>query len=229
MAEAWRRAADVATGALWIVAQAQTAGRGRRGRAWVSEPGNLYATLLLRDAGTTSRLGELSFIAALALHGAVEKATSASQGRSLGARLTLKWPNDLLLDGAKLAGVLIEAESRGASSAVAIGVGVNCAHSPEADYPVTSLAAQGLDVPPEAVMTALAGEMKRWLGLWDRGAGFEAVRAAWLERGDWASRSWYACRTRRSRACSNRSTSAGSFSCEGRAGQSRPSRPARYS
>lgn len=90
---------------LWITAQRQTAGRGRRGRAWVSEPGNLYASLLLADPSTPDRFPELSFVAALALHDAV---TARIPG--LAGRVALKWPNDLLIDRNKFAGILVEGE-----------------------------------------------------------------------------------------------------------------------
>src|SRR5215470_17355290 len=103
--EALARARAGERGPLWITARAQTAGRGRRGRQWVSEPGNLYATLLLVDPAPAERAAELSFVAALATHDAIVACAPA-----LGARLAFKWPNDLLLDGAKVAGILIEAE-----------------------------------------------------------------------------------------------------------------------
>src|ERR1700758_652202 len=82
-------------GPLWIAAGRQSAGRGRRGRAWVSEPGNLHATLLLTDPSPPRRVAELSFVAALALNDAI-----LSLAPMLGGRLALKWPNDALIDGA---------------------------------------------------------------------------------------------------------------------------------
>src|SRR5262249_16691285 len=91
-------------GPLWITARAQTAGRGRRGRSWVSEPGTLFATLLLTDPAQPERAAQLSFVAALALHDAI-----TTVAPTLAPRLALKWPNDVLCDGAKLAGILIEA------------------------------------------------------------------------------------------------------------------------
>src|SRR5882672_7612875 len=124
-AEALRCARAGETGPLWITARAQSAGRGRRGRAWVSEPGNLYATLLLTDPAPPARAAQLSFVAALAVHDAI-----AQLAPSLAPRLALKWPNDVLCDGRKAAGILIEAE--GAHPLiVAVGIGVNCRHHPE--------------------------------------------------------------------------------------------------
>ena len=104
MPRRWRCARAGERGPLWITAARQTAGRGRRGRAWMSEPGNLYASLLLTDPAPPAHLPELCFVAALAMHDAV--AELRRRGWRRGS--TLKWPNDLLLDGAKFAGILIE-------------------------------------------------------------------------------------------------------------------------
>jgi BirA family biotin operon repressor/biotin-[acetyl-CoA-carboxylase] ligase len=173
-AEALRLARAGERGPLWITAAAQTSGRGRRGRTWVSEPGNLYASLLLTEPSPPDRAAELSFVAALAVHDAI-----AACAPAFASRLTLKWPNDCLLDGKKLAGILIEGEGR----SVVVGIGVNCAHHPaEAAYPATDLAAAGADVTPERLFTALSGSMLRRLGQWDRGAGFSTIRCEWLDR-----------------------------------------------
>jgi len=164
-------------GPLWITAASQSAGRGRRGNAWVSAPGNLYATLLLTEPGPPERAPQLSFVTALALHDAV--ATVAPQ---LGPLLALKWPNDLLLGGAKLAGILIEGESEPVLT-VAIGIGANCAsHPSDTGYPATDLAAAGALVPPERLFAVLADAMARRLEQWRRGEGFAEIRADWLKR-----------------------------------------------
>jgi BirA family biotin operon repressor/biotin-[acetyl-CoA-carboxylase] ligase len=163
-------------GPLWVTAARQTAGRGRRGNVWTSEAGNLYASLLLSDAAPARHLPELCFVVALAVRDAVCAAVPAVAGE-----LKLKWPNDLLLKGAKLVGILIEAESVGPDAVTAIGIGVNCAHHPEnTGYRATDLAAEGVTVAPEAVFHALSGTMVARLEQWDRGAGFAAIRAAWL-------------------------------------------------
>jgi BirA family biotin operon repressor/biotin-[acetyl-CoA-carboxylase] ligase len=176
-AEALARARAGERGPLWIVAGEQTAGRGRRGAAWVSKPGNLYATLLLTEPAPKAAAPQLSFVAALALHDAV-----AAVAPQLGPALQLKWPNDLLLGGAKLAGILIEGESDPAF-AVAIGIGVNCAHHPETTaYPATDLASAGALITPEALLAALAAAMAVRLRQWAQGAGFAATRADWLKR-----------------------------------------------
>jgi BirA family biotin operon repressor/biotin-[acetyl-CoA-carboxylase] ligase len=173
-AEALRLARAGERSPLWIVAARQTAGRGRRGRSWVSEPGNLYATLLLTDAAPQQRFPELSFVAALAVHDAV-----AGRVPGLASRLALKWPNDGLIDGNKFAGILVEGEG----TAAAIGIGINCMHHPaETAFPATDLAAAGVRASPEILFTALSGALERRLAQWARGEGFAAIRADWLAR-----------------------------------------------
>jgi BirA family biotin operon repressor/biotin-[acetyl-CoA-carboxylase] ligase len=176
-AEALARARAGERGALWISAQTQNAGRGRRGSTWTSPPGNLYATLLLGDPSPPSQAPQLSFVAALALHDAV-----AECAPQIGPLLKVKWPNDLLLGHAKLAGILIEGESEPAF-AVVIGFGVNCvAHPPQTPYPATDLAAAGALVEPARLLAALAAAMQRRLPQWARGDGFAGIRSDWLKR-----------------------------------------------
>ena len=162
-------------GPLWITARAQNAGRGRRGRTWVSEPGNLFATLLLTDPAPPDQAPQLSFVAALATHDAIARLAPA-----LASRLAFKWPNDVLCGGAKLAGILIEAEGT-RPLIVAVGIGVNCGHHPDGtDYGATDLAAEGASVTPEMLFTALSGAMMVRLREW--GAGFGPIRTEWLRR-----------------------------------------------
>lgn len=176
-AEALARARAGERGPLWITAAMQETGRGRRGREWSSPAGNLYASLLLTDPAPQALAPQLSFVAALALHDAL-----AECAPQLGPLLTVKWPNDLLLGGAKIAGILIEAES-GPPFATVIGMGVNCASHPgETAYPATDLKAAGGNVTPEALLRALAAAMQTRLAQWDRGQGFAAIRSAWLRR-----------------------------------------------
>jgi BirA family biotin operon repressor/biotin-[acetyl-CoA-carboxylase] ligase len=164
-------------GPLWITAQRQDAGRGRRGNAWVSPPGNLYATLLLSEPSPPQSAPQLSFVAALALHDALSDGAP-----QLGPALRVKWPNDLLIGRAKLAGILIEGESEPAFG-VAIGFGVNCVSHPSGTaYPATDLAAAGAVLPPQTLHAALAQAMQRRLRQWARGDGFAATRADWLKR-----------------------------------------------
>jgi BirA family biotin operon repressor/biotin-[acetyl-CoA-carboxylase] ligase len=174
-AEALARARSGERGPLWITARTQTAGRGRRGRAWVSEPGNLYASLLLTDPAPPERAAQLSFVAALATHDAI-----AACAPALAARLALKWPNDILLDGAKVAGILLEAE--GARPLVlAVGIGINCRHHPAAtEFRATDLAAAGAGVAVEQLFATLSSAMVERLRQWHE--GFAGIRAAWLAR-----------------------------------------------
>jgi BirA family biotin operon repressor/biotin-[acetyl-CoA-carboxylase] ligase len=164
-------------GPLWITAGRQSAGRGRRGRAWISKPGNLYACLLLTDPAPAERWPELSFVAALAIHDAVVEVASA-----LKPLLAIKWPNDLLLSGKKFAGVLIEGEG-GDAGAVAVGIGVNCvSHPAGTEQPATDLATGGAEVSPAALFAALSAKMLGRLAQWNGGEGFATVRADWLAR-----------------------------------------------
>lgn len=173
-AEALRHARAGERDRLWIVAARQTAGRGRRGRTWVSEPGNLYASLLLMDPSPPDRAAELSFVAALALHDAV-----GGRVPGLASRLALKWPNDLLIDGNKFAGILVEGEG----PAVVVGIGVNCAHHPTGvAFPATDLAAAGVRATPESLLAALSAAMEKRLGQWNFGSDFASIRADWLAR-----------------------------------------------
>jgi BirA family transcriptional regulator, biotin operon repressor / biotin---[acetyl-CoA-carboxylase] ligase len=172
--EALRRAGAGERGPLWIVATEQSAGRGRRGRAWTSPAGNLHATLMLTDPSAPAAAPQLGFVAGLALHDAV-----AAAAPPLAPGLALKWPNDLLFAGRKIAGILIEGE--GEPVAAAVGIGVNCRHHPDAmEYPATDLAAAGADVGADALFDDLTVAMQVRLDQWNRGAGFAAIRAAWL-------------------------------------------------
>ena len=176
-AEALARARAGERGPLWITAATQSAGRGRRGSTWVSTPGNLFATLLLTEPSVPDIASQLSFVTALALHDAV-----AECAPQLGPLLKVKWPNDLLLGGAKLAGILIEAESNPVF-AVAVGIGVNCAaHPDDTPYPATDMAAAGALVAPAALLGVLSLACVRRLAQWQRGQGFASVRADWLKR-----------------------------------------------
>src|SRR4029450_1155906 len=137
-AEALERARSGECGALWITARSQTAGRGRRGREWVSPPGNLYATLLLSEPSPADRAPQLSFVAGLALHDAIS--VCAPQ---LGPHLNVNALNVVLGRKAKAAGILLEGESEPRFTVV-IGFGVNCATHPDnTDYPATDIAEAG--------------------------------------------------------------------------------------
>jgi BirA family transcriptional regulator, biotin operon repressor / biotin---[acetyl-CoA-carboxylase] ligase len=172
-AEARRRAEQGAPHLTLVWAQEQLAGRGRRGRAWASPRGNLYATLLLRPRVPIALWGQLSFVDAVALRQAL-----VAHLPELDARLRLKWPNDLLLDGRKLSGTLLEASG---ADWVLIGTGVNLASHPQGtETPATSLAAHGLTLAPEVLLPTYAEAQLAWFERWQV-EGFAPVRARWLE------------------------------------------------
>jgi len=180
-AEAFARARAGDSGNLWITAGEQTAGRGRRGRAWSTGRGNLAASLLLIDPADPELAATLSFVAGVAVH----RAACDAAGPVFAPRLSLKWPNDLLLDGAKVAGILVEGEKLADGRfAVVIGVGVNCVSHPDVDAPLpaTDFRTQGAPVEAEALFVGLAARMAATIGTWDRGRNFAAVRADWLAR-----------------------------------------------
>ncbi len=182
MDEARARAQAGDAGALWIRTDEQTAGRGRRGRRWLSNAGNLMATLLLRPSVTPAVGAQLSYVAALALGDVV---AGALPNRTI----SLKWPNDIRIAGAKIAGILLESSARtdGQVAWISIGLGLNMtSHPPDPAYPTTSLQAEGQDrVPtPGEALAALAVSMDHWLGVWQDGAGFARIREAWLDRAE---------------------------------------------
>jgi BirA family biotin operon repressor/biotin-[acetyl-CoA-carboxylase] ligase len=179
--EAFKRAEAGERGPLWIVARRQTQGRGRSGRSWGSEPGNLYASLLQAMDCLPSAVPQVSLLAGVAVMDAIRAA--AGGVRIPGLRL--KWPNDVLIGRAKCAGILPECVSGadGKSVTAVVGIGINLAwHPADIGKPATHLAAHGLDVGPDAMLQALAPAMQGWIDVWQGGAGFARVRAAWLER-----------------------------------------------
>ena len=176
--EAFARALRGETGPLWIVARRQSQGRGRSGRQWASEPGNLYASLLQRLVCRHSVVHQLSLLAGVATMEAIVGAAGAPI-----AGLRLKWPNDVLIGEAKCAGILPESQigAAGSEAVVVIGIGINLATHPAAlGRAATHLAAHGVKVKPETMLGFLAAAVERWVEVWDLGAGFARVRAAWL-------------------------------------------------
>lgn len=172
-------AASGESGPAWILADSQSGGRGRHGRVWTSPPGNLYATLLLTEPCTPARAPELGFVAGLALHDAVRLTTGLDW-----PELALKWPNDLLLRGAKLAGLLMEGQVLPATRtfAVTIGLGLNIASAPaDTPYPATTLLAHVHGMTRDRLFAALSDAVADRLAQW-REAGFAALRQDWLAR-----------------------------------------------
>jgi BirA family transcriptional regulator, biotin operon repressor / biotin---[acetyl-CoA-carboxylase] ligase len=173
--EARRRAASGEPGPLWIAAARQTKGRGRRGRVWSAPPGNLSATLLIRPHRPAAACAQLSFVAALA---AAEMLARHLPG------VALKWPNDVLVNGRKIAGILLESESGPQGIAwLAIGIGVNLKAFPDdTELPATAVAALGHPAPsPQDALLDLADAFAKWYEAW-RADGFVPIREAWLSR-----------------------------------------------
>ncbi len=157
-----------------IWARAQTAGRGRRGRIWSSPEGNLHLSVVLRGIGPATP--QLGFVAALAVADAVDKVCEATRAR-------LKWPNDVLLDGAKLAGLLLEMEQTSHGVATVLGIGVNLRHfPPDAAYPATSLHAHRLDMSADAMLAHVLAAFGRRRDQW-MNEGFDRIRSEWALRG----------------------------------------------
>ena len=172
MDEARLRAESEAPHGAVVAAKLQRLGRGRGGRSWASPAGNLYATVVLRPDIPASRAAELGFVASLAVAEAVDQIAGPMTG--------LKWPNDVMRGGAKLAGLLLERLDGGA---VLVGVGVNIRHVPaNTPYAVTSLAAEGFDPAPDALLDGILAALDAGWSAWQT-TGLPGVLERWLQRG----------------------------------------------
>jgi len=175
--EARRRADSGDLGPVWIAARTQSAGVGRRGRVWTSEPGNLFATLLTATDKPAGEAAQLSFVAALAV-------CDMARAWLPPERVRVKWPNDLMVDDGKASGILVESGRRHDGGLwVAVGIGVNLAHHPDnTERPATSLARHMTSPPsPEESLQALSAAFDDWLGVWEQ-SGFAPIADAWTER-----------------------------------------------
>ncbi len=177
--EAKRLAREGAAEGTTVWSREQTAGRGRRGRAWISIPGNLHVSFILRPNCPAQAAAQLGFVAALALGETMLTMTPRE------AELRYKWPNDVLLNARKVSGILLESEmnAAGAIDWLVIGIGVNVVgHPAETPYPSSSLREEGcIDADATMTLEGLAPCLAAWLGRW-RGEGFAPIRAAWLAR-----------------------------------------------
>jgi BirA family transcriptional regulator, biotin operon repressor / biotin---[acetyl-CoA-carboxylase] ligase len=172
MDEARRRLACGINHRLWIVADEQTAGRGRQGRVWVSPPGNLHMTALIHTQTPPRDQPKIGFAAGAAL------ARTARELLPHRIDVALKWPNDLLVAGGKASGLLLEGLGGGA---VAIGIGINIvAHPPETPYPATHLAAHVPGLDKHAVFEKLSAALVEELDAFADGRGFALTRQRWL-------------------------------------------------
>jgi BirA family biotin operon repressor/biotin-[acetyl-CoA-carboxylase] ligase len=176
--EARLRAEKGASAGTIVWAKQQVSGRGRRGRAWKSPAGNLYCSVVLRPEVSPAVAAQLSFVTALAIGEGLHGFLPAQ------AKLQYKWPNDVLIDGQKLSGILLESQvgEQGKLDWLLIGTGVNIASSPEdTDRPATNLNRVGIELSVTDVLTAYIHALSTWLVRWET-AGFEPVREAWLNR-----------------------------------------------
>jgi BirA family biotin operon repressor/biotin-[acetyl-CoA-carboxylase] ligase len=178
--EAISRAEQGAPEGTVVWGRQQLAGRGRRGRQWQSPQGNMYASVVVRPDCPPDQAALLSFVTAIAVG---ETATALIPA---GHNVTYKWPNDVLVDGAKIAGILLESAPRGNGKVayVVIGTGINVAWQPPAAdtaYPVASLQTLGSSAAVEQVLEAYCRQLAVWIGVWRR-EGFAAIRTAWLAR-----------------------------------------------
>jgi BirA family transcriptional regulator, biotin operon repressor / biotin---[acetyl-CoA-carboxylase] ligase len=163
-------------GALWVAARAQTTGRGRRDRTWSTAEGFLAASLLMLTEAPLARAATLGFVAGLALGEALQLCAPDLS-------VALKWPNDVLVDGKKLAGILLESEPVDGKLAVVIGIGVNVVSAPQdLNLPATSLADLGRQVRAEDLFAALTDAWIALERIWDNGRGLPAIRTRWLDR-----------------------------------------------
>ena len=191
-AEAMKAAMAGDSGKIWFAALQQTEGRGRRGRNWESPHGNLAASLFIVPEAPATSLASLGFVAGVALNTALNRLMpgaairsgidgadgTSGEGR---ARIALKWPNDLLADGAKLAGILLEAQKRpDGGTAIVIGIGVNVVAAPQGlPYPATALAALGAPHDAASVFEALAESWVECYQTWNNGEGTAAIIRQW--------------------------------------------------
>lgn len=189
-AEALAAAAAGDPGGLWFAALEQTSGRGRRGRPWISPKGNLAASLLIVPDAGPDLVATLGFVAGVALNralaevlpkGLVRLGIDGADSADGNGRIALKWPNDVLADGAKLAGILLEGtRTPDGRHAIVIGCGVNVVAAPDGlPYPATSLRDLGVDRPAQTVFEALGEAWVDSFALWDDGRGVADVLALW--------------------------------------------------
>jgi BirA family biotin operon repressor/biotin-[acetyl-CoA-carboxylase] ligase len=186
-AEAISRARDGERGPIWFATSRQTAGRGRRHRPWIAPRGNLASCVLEIVELAPAIAATLGFAAGLALEVALQKVSVEASLRTAGSdhmKFSLKWPNDVLAGGQKLAGILLEAEAVANDSlAVVVGIGTNVVAAPEGTpTPATSLAAMGVNIGAEELFATLSDAWAELRGVWDNGRGFGEIRRLWLER-----------------------------------------------
>lgn len=171
--EAHRLFSNGEQGPLFLLADEQTAGKGRLDRNWASLRGNCYSTLILPLEAEVQSVPQIGFVVALAVADVV---------RQHGVEAKLKWPNDVLVKGSKIAGILCEVLSSQPLT-IAIGCGINVAHAPIGlPYPATCLAAEGANIERNSVFQSYREALSYWLRQWNNGQNFLAIREAWVKQ-----------------------------------------------
>lgn len=183
--EAMAHARRGGCGRMWFVTTLQTAGRGRRQRPWVAPRGNLASSVLEVLDVTPAVAATMGFAFGLAQEKALRRVSMEADRRLAGAdqlQYLLKWPNDVMVRGRKLCGLLVEAEAVTGGLAVVAGIGTNIVASPEGTpTPATSLSALGVQVGAKELFAALSDAWVEMFGIWDNGRGFADIRKLWLE------------------------------------------------
>lgn len=183
--EARRNAVNAAPEGLVVLAKEQTKGRGRRGRTWISEPGNLFCSLLLRPHIEILEAAKLSFVAALAIHSTIEEVAGHSN-----CDIKCKWPNDVLVDGNKISGILLESQAQSGQGVhskmldwLIVGIGINLCHCPDnTPYPAGYVNAyRAYPIAPEQMLTILITQFDYWFKQW-QSLGFQGIQQEWLKR-----------------------------------------------
>lgn len=185
--EAMAHARNGARGSIWFVTTEQTAGKGRRQRAWIAPRGNLASSVLEIIEVPPATAATLGFAAGLSIASALERVSIEANMRRAGSdplKFQLKWPNDVLIDKQKLVGISLEAEAvAGNRLAVVVGIGTNVVAAPTGTpTPAISLAALGVHVGAEELFAVLADAWVEFRGIWDDGRGFGDIRRLWLAR-----------------------------------------------
>ncbi|MGH1349856.1 MAG: biotin--[acetyl-CoA-carboxylase] ligase [Methyloligellaceae bacterium] len=180
--EAMSLARDNSEDHLWLWTLKQTQGKGRNGRIWESRQGNLHASLILQLNCEVNTVAQLSLLAGVAAYDALALLCDSSVVN----QIRLKWPNDLLLDGAKIGGILLESTKQADQKTVSVvlGTGMNLAYHPELDdKKTTNLSMYKQEIEPRQALESLAKATADWLKIWDLGKNFDQIREAWTLRG----------------------------------------------
>ena len=165
-----------AEGGLWVSALVQHKGKGSRGRDWVSERGNLYASLMIKMDVEPRKMATMTFAVSLAVYDSLAQIIDPKL-------LSLKWPNDVLLANAKVSGILLESHVIAKQTVQIIGVGINIKHNPpNTNHKATNLQANGIEIQPLDLLAILSVEMGKWLDIWHADDDFVEIRKQWLKR-----------------------------------------------